>query len=109
VNGMPINIGEGSLRLETRPDNGSTACPTEPLERLMLVMSNDRLQLRSIATGEDVPATWPSGFHAMTNPIRVVDAKGRDVVIQGVETTKLRGVRTAMSIDVCGLGDTTYP
>ncbi len=109
VNGKPIDIGEGSLRLETRPDNGSTACPKEPLEPLMLVMSDDRLQLRGIAMGEDVPAIWPDGFHAMTNPIRVVDTKGRDVVIQGVETAKLRGVRTGMSIDVCGLGEVTYP
>ena len=109
VNGKPINIGEGSLRLETRPDNGSTACPTESLEPLMPVMWNDRLELRIVATGEDVPATWPVGFHAMTNPIRVVDGNGHVVVAQGVETAKLRGTRTATSIDVCGLGEVTYP
>jgi photosystem II stability/assembly factor-like uncharacterized protein len=109
VNGKPINIGEGSLRLETRPDNGSTGCPAAPLEPLMIVMWDERLQLRIVSTGENLPVTWPSGFHAMTDPIRVVDAKGRDVVIQGVETAKLRGTRTATSIDVCGLGEVTYP
>jgi photosystem II stability/assembly factor-like uncharacterized protein len=109
VNGKPMNIAEGSLRLETRPDNGSTACPAAPLEPLMLVMWDERLELRILASGENVPATWPSGFHAMTDPIRVVDGKGHVIVTQGVETANLRGTRTATSIDVCGLGEVSYP
>jgi photosystem II stability/assembly factor-like uncharacterized protein len=109
VNGTSINIGEGSLRIEISPDNGSTACLTEPLEPLMLVMWDERLELRIVATGENVPVTWPTGFHAITNPIRVVDRNGHAVVTQGLETATLRGTRTVTSIDICGLGEVTYP
>jgi hypothetical protein len=108
VDGRVLNVGEGSLKLETRPPGAIADCPVDPLPNAMLVMRDGRLQLR--IDDATVPATWPNGFSAVRGDrLGVVDADGSVIVLQGVETKQLRGVISGDRIDVCGLADVEFP
>ena len=76
----------------------------------MLVMGDERLQLRVLGSGRDLDVTWPSGFRARPgNRIAVIDENGTVVMTQGVEVSNARGTATRDQIEFCGLRDTSYP
>jgi hypothetical protein len=103
VNGDPVYIGEGSLRLVTRAGAGA-ACAGGSLPALMLVMSDGVLRLRA-SDGSILDATWPAGFTARAGSrITVVDPAGHVVATQGKETTGLQGSIAASKVEVCGAG-----
>jgi hypothetical protein len=102
VNGHDINIGEGSLQLTIRSSGAPADCPGLQLEPLMLVMVNEHLQLRVVSSGVDLEASWPVGYRTATDPIRVLDAKGSAIAVQGREVTDLIGTRSDGGISVCG-------
>jgi len=102
VNGDPVYIGAGSLRLVTRA--AGAACGGGPLPALMLVMSDGALRLQA-PDGSILDAVWPAGFTARGGPRNtVVDPAGRVVATQGKETTGLRGSISASGVEVCGAG-----
>jgi hypothetical protein len=107
VNGQRVDIGEGSLTLVTRAPSDAMSCPLPFLEPIMLVMTDGRLRLRT--GGHDVDASWPAGFSALPgNRIRIVDAQGVVVIVQGVQIDNARGITAGGRIDVCGFGATIY-
>lgn len=109
VNGIAIGIGEGSLKLVTRSPGSSVACPSTFLEPVMLVMGDERLQLRILSSGRDLNVTWPPGFTARPgNRISVIDDNGMVVMTQGVEVSNARGTATDNQIEFCGLGEASY-
>jgi hypothetical protein len=107
VNGQRVDVGEGSLRLVTRPPGAAMSCPASFLQPVMLVMTDGRLRLRT--GGQDVDVSWPAGFSVLPgNRIRIVDAKGGAVMTQGVPVDDARGIATGGRIDICGFGTTVY-
>jgi len=109
VNGTPVSVGEGSLRLTTRPAGAVAACPSGYLPTLTLVMAGGSLRLRP-ANGADLNASWPDLFGAKPGArIMVVDPSGRVVATQGVGAANLRGQISATGVAVCGVGTRTYP
>jgi len=109
VNGTPVSVGEGSLRLTTRPAGAVAACPSGYLPTLTLVMAGGSLRLRP-ANGADLDASWPDLFRAKPGArITVVDPSGRTVATQGFGASDLRGQISATGVAVCGVGTWTYP
>ncbi len=108
VDGRSVEIGEGSLRIVTRPVAAIPSCPAEPIGSAMLVMVDGRLRVR--LDGLDLNATWPAG--SVVRPgsrISVLAADGSTLAVQGVERETLRGIRSAAGIDLCGDSDVVFP
>ena len=109
VNGVPLDVGGGSLHLITRARGTSGFCSDAPRVALMLVMVDGRLQVRNVSTGVTIPATWPQGFVAhWGNRITMLDAAGTAVMTQGVEDAAVRARMTPQGADICGFGDKIY-
>lgn len=108
VNGRPVDIGGGSLRIVTRPVGAVATCPSTSLGPVMLVLSDGALHLRG--AGRDWDVTWPSGFEARAgNRVTIIDDRGQPVMRQGDEVATLRATTNGGVIHVCGLGERVYP
>jgi len=110
VNGVDLEVGEGSLRLITREPGTSAFCSISPQVGLMLVMWKSGLRVQVLSSGDIRPATWPLGFTGHPGGrTTIVDGSGRVVMTQGVEDPTVRARVTASGVDVCGFGDAIYP
>jgi hypothetical protein len=124
VNGVDLDVYEGSLRLDIRAPGTSNFCIGTPREELMLGMLDGRLQVQIVSAGDLsetpggaaprrtdvwVPATWPDGFVAKWgNRVTIQNRAGDIVMTQGVADTEVRARVTSDGADICGFGDLIY-
>jgi hypothetical protein len=107
VNGARVDVSSGSLQITTRPLGDTGTCGATFLDPLMLVMTDEHLQLRMNVV--DWEASWPYGFKAVGGErITIVDNNGVVVLRQGDETPTVRGSIVSDQIEVCGFGEVTY-
>lgn len=120
VNGTPVRVGAGSIRLETLAD-GVEVCsvaPAEPLGDVMLVKWDGRLRLHRLGSGEVgspdavyLDPVWPAGFSArQADRVEILDDAGTPVVRQGDQRADLAGFVSANTPDVtiCAIGERRF-
>lgn len=116
VNGTPVRVGGGSLRLETLADDVEvcSVAPAEPLGDVMLVKWDGRLRLHKLGSAEVgspdavyLDPVWPAGFSArQADRIEIFDGTGASVMRLGDGRSDLAGFFSANTpgVTICAIG-----
>jgi hypothetical protein len=104
VNGVQVNVGAGSLKLETRAPGSLPSCSDAAATDLMVVMANGEVEVM-LPSGLSLPATWPAGFAARWgNRVEVTDDTAVPVMTQGVRNADVKALMASDHVDICGVG-----
>lgn len=109
VNGVQLNVGAGSLKLDTRALGELTECRDAPTANLTVAMIDGKVEVM-LPSGASLPATWPAGFSAhWGNRVGIADGAAKTVMTQGVRDADVRALLGKDRVDICGFGSQIYP